>query len=310
MKSYAVLLFNKLDAASLQAQFDISYPEMKEIRRVYAALGSYLQLAVGGGLGQSFDFDMADFCQRFTFEALKTYACFRILEQDGWLTMTDGFYQPSAVKIIVNREILYDYELRTPELGRVLKGILRGLGGVMQDFVSFNEQQIAHFLKMSVSDLVAALHRLTADSIVDFRPQKSKPQLTFLRERIDYQYLAIDMTLFMFRKKRAEFRLKKAIEYAELEVCRSQQLLQYFGQLDAPTCGVCDVCLESGKRQLDTDDFETFKVKLQQLLKREPLSLKEIVDSFAEKHRTKVIQTIGFLLDEGILTKENDQFKF
>ena len=114
----------------------------------------------------------------------------------------------------------------------------------------------------------------------------------------------------MFRKKRAEFRLKKAIEYAELEVCRSQQLLQYFGQLDAPTCGVCDVCLESGKRQLDTDDFETFKVKLQQLLKREPLSLKEIVDSFAEKHRTKVIQTIGFLLDEGILTKENDQFKF
>ena len=60
---------------------------------------------------------------------------------------------------------------------------------------------------------------------------------------------------------------------------------------------------------MNTNDFDIFKEKIIKLLKREALGLKDIADSFSEKHRTKVIQTIGFMLDEGILKKENDKFK-
>ena len=306
-KSYAVLLVNKADAATLRGQFEANFPEMREIRRIYQALGSYLQLAVGGGEGESFDFDFGDFTERFKFEALKTYTCFRILEQDGWLTLSEAVMQPPRIMVLIDREKLYDYQLRNPATERVLKGILRALPNVMGDFATFSETQIAQFLKMSAVEMVAIFHKFHNDGVIDFRPRKEKPQLTLLRERTDAQYLTIDWALYMFRKKRAEARLNKSIEYAELEICRSQQLLNYFGQTNAPICGVCDVCVESDKRTLEAEEYATLSGKIRTLLDREALTLKEIVDSFSEKQRTKVIQTIGYMLEEGHLKKENDK---
>ena len=309
LKSYSVLLYNKADAISLTTQFEQSYPDMKDIRRTYEALGSFLQLAIGSGLGESYDFNIVEFTDRFKLDLLLTYSCFKVLEQDGWLSFTEGVFISSSMKIIVNREILYDYELKNKGYDKIIKGILRAFQGVLTDYVDFNEQRLAQFLQMSVMDLEKILHHFHADNIIEYRPKKDKPQLTFLSERVDAQNLTIDYTLYMFRKKRAEFRLKKSIEYAELAICRSQQLLHYFGQLDAKPCGKCDVCVEKGKEELNSNDFDVFKEKISRLLKREPLNLKDIADSFSEKQRTKVIQTIGFMLDEGVLKKEQDKFR-
>jgi ATP-dependent DNA helicase RecQ len=308
-KSYAVLLTNKEDAATLRDQFEANFPEMKEIRRVYQALGSYLQLAVGGGEGESFDFDIADFAQRFRFQPLKTYTCFRILEQDGWLSLSEAVMSPPSIMVLLNREMLYDYQLRNPSTDRILKGFLRAIPNIMSDFGTFSETQMAQFIKISAVEMVETLHKFHNDGVVDFRPRKEKPQISFLRERVDSQHLTIDWTLYMFRKKRAEARLNKAIEYVELDICRSQQLLHYFGQIDAPECGVCDICVESEKRVLETDDYALLSGKVRSLLKREALTLKEIVDSFAEKQRSKIIQTIGFMLEEKQLVKEGDKIK-
>ena len=307
-KAYAVLLYNQLDAANLEVQFENAFPDMKDIRRTYEALGSYLQLAIGSGFGESFDFNIVEFAERFKLDLLKTYACFKVLEHDGWVAFTEGVFLPSSLKVIVNRETLYDYQLKHKAYEKVLKGVLRALSNVLNDYVDFNEHRLAQFLQMSVMDLEQLLHRFHLDSIVEYRPKKDKPQLTFLRERMDAQIMTIDYTLYMFRKKRAEYRYKKAIEYAELAICHSQHLLHYFGQKDAIPCGICDICLEHNKTALDTNDFEVFKEKITRMLKREPLGLKEIADSFTEKHRTKVIQTISFMLDEGVLKKDKDKF--
>jgi ATP-dependent DNA helicase RecQ len=307
-KAYSVLLYNKFDAASLKGQFENAFPDMKDIRQTYAALGGFLQLATGSGAGESFDFDIIHFVDRFKLDLLRTYACFKVLEQDGWVAFTEGVFMPSNMKVIVNREILYDYQLKNRDAEKIFKGILRAMSGVMTDFVEFNETRMAQFLQMSVIDFEKSLHRYHLDNIIEYRPRKDKPQLTFLRERVDSQSLTIDYTLYMFRKRRAEYRLKKAIEYAELPICHSQQLLHYFGQHDAKPCGICDVCIEQSKTALESNDFEVFKEKIEKLLKREPLTLKDIADSFTEKNRTKVIQTIGFMLDEGVLKKDMDKF--
>jgi ATP-dependent DNA helicase RecQ len=308
LKSYAVLLYKKSDAEDLVRQFEQSYPEMKDIRRVYEAIGSYLQLAVGGGEGESFDFDLAEFTQRYQFDALKTVSALKVLEHDGWLAYTEGGYLPSRLKFIVSREKLYDFELRHKDHERVIKGLLRALPQVMTDYVIFNEFTVAQFIKISVMDLEKSLHHFQNEGLLDYRPKKDKAQLTFLRERIESQNLSINWSLYMFRKKRAEARLKKAIEYAELDVCRSQQLVHYFGQTDAPTCGVCDVCVEKKNIPLDDTDFEQLSDKISRLLRREPLPLKEIVDSFADRQKTKVIQTLGYMLDSKVLKKEGDKF--
>ena len=139
-KSYAVLLYNKIDAANLEFQFENAFPDMKDIRRTYEALGSFLQLAVGSGAGESFDFNIVEFAERFKFDLLKTYACFKVLEHDGWVAFTEGVFLPSSLKVIVNREMLYDYQLKNKAYEKILKGVLRALPNVLNDFVDFNEQ--------------------------------------------------------------------------------------------------------------------------------------------------------------------------
>jgi ATP-dependent DNA helicase RecQ len=308
-KSYAVLLYDKNDAIGLERQLENDFPEMKEIRRVYAAVGNYLQMPVGSGLGESFDFELVTFCEKYGFDVLKAYSCFKILEQDGWLSLSESVYELSTLKILLERQQLYDYQLRTGgTVDKILKSLLRIHQGITTNYCSINEYKLAGFIKMPVEAIEKALLHLHKDGIVDYRRKKDKPQLTFVRERADQNWLTIDWSRYMFRKKRETHRVKKAIEYAEMEICRSRQLLEYFGQEKTTNCGVCDVCLNKQKVVLSASELEILKHKILKLIAHTPLSIREIVDAFAEKDRSRVIQTVQYLGENGFIVAEKDKF--
>ncbi|MEZ4891567.1 MAG: ATP-dependent DNA helicase RecQ [Saprospiraceae bacterium] len=82
-KSYATLLYGKSDANTLQYYLKASYPPVDMVRSVYASLASYTQLAVGAGLGESFDFDLSEFCKTYKLEHGQTHASLKLLEQEG-----------------------------------------------------------------------------------------------------------------------------------------------------------------------------------------------------------------------------------
>jgi ATP-dependent DNA helicase RecQ len=207
----------------------------------------------------------------------------------------------------VDKEQLYDFLLRYPQAERVLKGLLRLMGGIMNNQLNFNEQQLANFLKITVSDLEKTLKWLHTEGVLAYRVRKDKPQLTWLLPRQDKKDLSIDRALYEFRRKRHEFRLKRALEYAELPICRSKQLLHYFGQVDAPSCGACDVCLER-KNELSGEELTRLSEKIRLLLRHETLTLQEIADAFAEKNREKMLRVVEFMLDNQHISKTNGKF--
>ncbi len=328
-KSYAVVLFQNHDAVMLNEKHQANFPPMKDIRRTYEALGSYLQLAIGGGQGVSFDFDITDFTQRFNFDLLPTYAIFKILEQDGWLTLTESVYIPSKIKFSVSRETIYDFELRHRDYERVIKGLLRYAQGILQDFVNISESRLATLMKMSVIELEKIIRLLHRENILEYLPHKEKPQLTFLRDRTDSARLEIDWTAYMFRKKRAAFQLQKMLEYVELDFCRARQLIEYFDSNDErktmndeqktgssfivhrssfKPCGTCDVCVEKNKNDLSAENFDNFSKKIFALLKRETLTTKEILESFSEKNKKNIFSILEILIDEKKIIKSEEKW--
>ncbi|MEO8087007.1 MAG: ATP-dependent DNA helicase RecQ, partial [Bacteroidota bacterium] len=64
-KAYAVLLYNQSDIEDLTSRAQLSFPETKEVLRVYTALANYYQLPVGSGKGVSYDFDMDHFSRSY-----------------------------------------------------------------------------------------------------------------------------------------------------------------------------------------------------------------------------------------------------
>ncbi|MEQ8704492.1 MAG: ATP-dependent DNA helicase RecQ [Phaeodactylibacter sp.] len=306
-KAYAVLLYQTQDGQRLLKQFEQAFPPLEEVRRVYRALGSYFQLAVGSGEGESFDFDIVTFTQNFQLNIFITYSALRILEQSGWIALTEAVFIPSRLQIIVGKEVLYDYQLRHPKLDKLLKVILRTYQGAFQYPIKLREGQLANFLNITRDQLQQMLRKLHQDEVVDYQEQKDMPQVLFLKERVDADNLHIDHQLHNFRKNRQYERIQQAITYAETPVCRSRQLLAYFGETDSEKCGICDVCTGRTKAELSTEDYEKYKTKIEQLLRREPLSLKALMESFPPRREEQVLKALEYLLDEGFIDQTEDR---
>ena len=310
VKAYAVLLYNKGDKMDLENRFEMSFPDLKEVRLTYQALGSYLQLATGGGNGVSFDFDLVEFSRVYGFEIIKTFNCLKILEQAGWLVLSEAVYISTRLQILVSKEELYDYQIKNEKFRPLIKTILRTYQGAFNHIVSVNEYQLARFLKISITDLDQLFVIMKKEGVIEYHPQKDKPQLTLLQERVDSKNLVFDKKMYDFRKKRQAERIKKIIAYAENQICRSKMLLNYFDEKDALDCGVCDICLERSKTTSNSDDFERYKNKIQMLLKKEKLTVEELLESFSPKHQNRILKVIEYLLDEQKLIKEDDKLKW
>ncbi len=309
-KSFAVLLYNDADRRNLLHQFEMSYPPMEFIRQVYRALGSYYQLALGSGQGESYDFDITRFCEIFKLEPARTYSCLKILEQAGWLTLTEAVWTPSALMILADKEAIYDYMLRRPKLDAILKSILRTYQGAFQHHINIKEEQLARFLQMPTGELIKALEMMDKEGIVDYRPRKDQPQIVFLEERVDPANLTIDMDMYQFRRQRAEKRIRQAIHYAQTNACRSQMLLSYFGEENSKACGVCDVCLEKRKKGLSSAKFDQIKTVLYTALSAEPATFEKLKASFPAYQIDEVVRVLDYLMDEGFIVENEGIFRW
>ena len=306
-KSYAVLLYNEMDKKKLLLQTEQAFPDIRELKTVYRALGSYFQLAVGGGAGDSFDFEISDFVEKYKLKMITTYNALKILQQEGWINITDSVFMPSSVKIIVGKDKLYDYQLKNRKHDRILKVILRSFQGAFLDYTRINETWMAKKLEMPRHKVQEALHRMHQAGIILFRVEKDKPQLMFLQERVGAENLTIDLELYNFRKKRYLERIQKVIHYNEAIQCRSQLLLSYFGEEESETCGVCDVCLGRNKVEISTDEFARFQSKILLLLKENAMTVGELLESFNSKRHGKLLKALEMLIDEGQIDKEGDK---
>lgn len=302
LKSYAVLLYHDQDRQQLERQFTLAYPGMEELRRVYRALGSHYQLAVGSGSGEGYDFDLAGFCQTYSLDPIHTYHCLKVLEQEGWLILTEAVFVPSSMKMLVDKDKLYDYQLRHPALDKLLKSILRSYQGSFTEYFHIRESRLAQFLNHPLEQVHRGLEMLNKDGIIDYHPQRDQPQLIFLQERVAAENLQIDLQQYNFRKNRHLERIRAAVGYATTALCRSQQLLRYFDDKSPQACGICDVCLDREKAEtLSNSDLTRYQQKIERLLSREPLTIPDILACFAPKFQESILKTLHYLLDEGFL---------
>ncbi len=308
-KAYAVLLYNEKNRSLLEKSHVNSFPSFDEIRRVYRSLGSYLQLATGAGIGKTYDFDLVEFARNFKLNIVIAFSAMKILENAGWFALSESIYVPSSVKITVGKEALYDFQLRNKKYDIIIKTILRMTQGAFGNYVNINERQIARFLKITEKELVDALLKIQQSNILRYRPKKDKPQITFLKERVSTDNLAIDQKLYHFRKERHKEKIAEAINYTQQDICRSRLLLHYFGEKHAEECGICDVCIKNKKTRPDDKKVEMLHNKIQLLLKKENLSIDEMVSSFAPRQEKDILKAVEYLLDEGVLAFESEKLK-
>jgi ATP-dependent DNA helicase RecQ len=306
-KAYAVLLYNNGDAVKMRKRVADTFPGKEMVRKVYEALGNYYEIGVGSGLDNVFAYDIADFCTRFKLPILISYNCLKILQQAGYIELTDEQDSSSRVLFTVNKDDLYKTK-QTTEQDRLIHILLRSYTGLFTDLAAINEDILAKRLEWTRDKVYEQLVGLAKEHIIQYIPRKKTPFLTFTHERLETERVVLGKEAYDDRRDRYIARVKSVLDYAQEEnVCRSQVLLSYFGEKDTKPCGKCDICLKRKETELSNDDFETIQQTIRQMLNNEELTINTLVKKVPFKE-PKVLKVIRFMMDNGQLV-ENELMK-
>ena len=243
-KSYAVLLYNKHDELKLCKRVDDTFPPKELIQDIYEHLAYFYQIGVGSGQGKTFEFDIEKFCVTYKYFPTKVDAALRILERSGYLHYEDNPDGKARVMFLLGRNDLYQLDQLAPSQDAVVTALLRSYGSLFVDLTYIDETMIARQAELTIQQVYFALKSLAARHIIQFIPRRKIPFISYTRDRVDGDKVVIPKEVWESRREQYEKRIKSMIRYAKNdEVCRSRQLLAYFGEENDRDCRQCDVCL-------------------------------------------------------------------
>lgn len=273
-KAYAVLLYDRGDRTKLVKRIAQEFPDKKEICRVYEHVAYYLQIAAGSGYGRTFRFEIEKFCRIFHHYPVIVNSALKILTRAGYLEYDVDPDSRTRVKFTLERDQLYMLHDTTPNEEAVITTMLREYSGLFVDYHFVEIAFIAHASGLTQQQVYLILTSLSQRRILHFIPERSVPLLTYTRDRVLPEEIVISKTVYEERKAQFEKRIESIINYAENDtVCRSRQLLRYFGETRTEDCQQCDVCLAHQKTP------QSYKNTFNQALK----AIKEMLAD-GEKH--------------------------
>ena len=262
-KAYAVLLYNGSDRRTLQKRVEDTFPPKEYVQTVYEHLAYFYQIGVGSGAGCTFEFPIDRFCTTFKHFPTRANAALTLLQRAGYIDYEQNPDTQARIRFLLNRDDLYRLDALSDKENEVVTALLRNYGGLFSDYGYVDESYIAQEAGLDRSQTYTVLVNLSKKRIINFIPRKNTPIIRYRSDRIDGADIVLDRSVYEDRKAQFVKRIHSVIDYAQNgRVCRSRQLLRYFGETKSVDCGQCDVCLS----HTDTEDGDERKLIRRQLL--------------------------------------------
>ncbi|MEE2699824.1 MAG: RecQ family ATP-dependent DNA helicase [Bacteroidota bacterium] len=301
--AYAILLTNKSDRIHM-SQFMISqFPSVQEIKDCYQKIADYFHIAIDSSDGESFEFKINDFCDRYQLNTFKTYNILKHLERHEYIKLTDAFHRPSKLHFSVDNAELYRFQVANAHYDSFIKLLLRSYPGLFKDYVAINEITIAQRYNTTPQQIVGLIEKLQQLEILKYLPKSNAPRLILTKNRVAASNLQISEEILLKRKTIKVEKAGAVIEYVENNItCRTKQLLSYFGEEREYKCGKCDVCVELNKIGVNDKEFENTQIEIKRMLEEKPLSVIEIKNTLTHLREEKILKVLKWL-------SENEQVK-
>ena len=267
-KAYAVLLWNKGDRKKLNKRVAENFPEKDYIKEVYEDLAYYYQIGVGSGAGYSFVFEIDKFSRTFKHFPVQTHSALQILERAGYIHYEMEPEARARVMFKLGRNDLYRLDESSKFEDAVITALLRTYGGLFSSYVYIDEGLVAQEAGLTTQQVYVILKNLAQRNIIYFIPQRKTPFITYLQDRIDGENVVLSKEIYEERKEQYVKRINAMQAYASNnEVCRSRQLLIYFGEKRHKDCEQCDVCLDHESPEPSSEQTKNAREAILNLLK-------------------------------------------
>jgi len=295
--AFAIVLTNKSDEAQLKSQFLEVLPDSAFLKKVYNKLNNYFQISYGEGTNENFQFNFNDFISAYTLNSYLAYNALRILDQYSVIALSESFSKKSTVQFLSSKKQIFDYLDNNRSSVNIVQSVLRTYGGIFDFETKINTHLIAKKTNVAEQEVLKVLDQLRKDEIITYQSKHNDLELSFLVPRED------DSTINVFAKKVNELNQVKVAKVDEMlnyintdSICRSKQILRYFGEKKVEDCGICDVCLRNLKgSKVDTNRIS---VEIMGLLNETPQTSRALIRNL-DYEETTVFQALQTMLENG-----------
>lgn len=304
----AILITNKTDEEFVKKQFLSVLPDTAFLKLAYNKLNNYFQIAYGEGKDEKFQLNFNAFCATYSLNTLLAYNAMQILDQNSVIALNESFSKKSSVQFLASKEGLFNYFENNQNIVPIAQTILRTYGGIFDFDTKINLRMLSKKTNTSEAQVTKVLEQLNNDEIISYTAQHSDLDMTFLVPRED------DITINVFASKVKERHhiktdnLEKMLTYINnIRLCRSRQLLSYFGEEANEDCGICDICTNGG------DSNETVLTSISEelllLLKEGPLTSRKLIEKVPHNESDVLLAIRQLLEDEYIRINTKNQYE-
>lgn len=304
-QAWAVLLYSSSDKNRLNESLRHKFPPVEKIKDTYEALCNFLQVPLGAGKDNVFDFNMADFVSRYRLPVIETFNSLAFLQREGYIEFTEEINNPSRIHFVVGRDDLYKFQVANESFDGFIKLLLRSYTGMFTEFVAINEDALSKKAAITRDTVYQYLVKLSSMNIIRYIPGKRTALVIFTEERLERKALIISPDNYLHVKEKYSLRLEKMIDYAESKNrCRSVILLDYFGE-ESDRCGTCDVCRERNELDLSKYEFDMILEEIKAILTNKRPDAEELV-KMLNYPENKTVKVIRWLLDHDKIIKDSE----
>lgn len=242
-RSYAVQLWNDNDIKRLHQLESVSFPSLDYIEDIYQKVYAFYQLPYDTGIGKLLRFDLEQFCTHFHLQRSQAFYAVKYISQVGLWTFTEDTDSDTRIRILMDRDSLYNESFASPYSVPVLEILMRKYMGIFSFTVPIDEEYVASGCGIPVTQLRQELYELAVSHIIIYVPAAKSDVLYLHTVHLAPGNVNLSPQYYNMLKDNFHRRAAAMEEYvSETDTCRASFLLDYFGQKDAAPCSTCDIC--------------------------------------------------------------------
>lgn len=303
-KAFAIILKNKSDELLVKNQFLNVLPSVNDVKHIYRKLSNYFQISYGEGQNTIYDFNFNAFCKTYQLNSLLAYNTLQLLDRTSIISLSKQFNKKTSLQFVISNKALFAYLEKHPEVSVIVKTILRTYGGIFENEIKINPLLISDKASVSEDSLFATLKQLERDQVIQLSLSTTDSEISYLQPREDDKAIH-RISHYIEQQNSLKYQQVHAvIDYINNDrLCKSVQLLSYFGETHVKDCGICSVCISKNKKP-SADDITTIKKKLLTLLESGDLSSRELLEQL-NCSESALKKTLQLLLEHQLIGLTN-----
>ncbi|SHM43181.1 RecQ family ATP-dependent DNA helicase [Salegentibacter salegens] len=302
-KAVTTMLTNKGDIPVLKNQFLANLPQLEDVKLVYKKLNTYFRIAYGEGEETEHNFSFSEFCAQYELPFSKTYEVLQLLDRCSVLKLSKEFHKKTSIHFTISGKQLQYYLEQNQKYESFVKALLRTYGGILENKTAIDLASVCKKSNLDQKKALKFLEELEKDQVLEYVFAEHDATVLFLVPRED------DLVIFPLapyikqHNKSKKEKIDSVLAYLENDkICRSKQLLAYFGEEKVENCGICSVCQKQAApltRELKNEIYR----EIIKTLKTSDASSRQLTEAINYPEE-QVLEVLRLLIDKELISRK------